>query len=90
MYPDRRCTRHLYLPDRQGMGITTGDYQVPDKSTIQSLLPMVDYTKVEFDKTTGNVTIPSGMTIDLGSMPKDMPVSNLPSIFAITVSNPHS
>ena len=21
VYPDRRCTRHLYLPDRQGMGI---------------------------------------------------------------------
>ena len=77
-------------PIVKAWGFTTGDYQVPDESTIQSLLPMVDYTKVEFDKTTGNVTIPSGMTIDLGSMPKDMPVSNLPSIFAITVSNPHS
>lgn len=51
---------------------------------------MVDYTKVEFDKTTGNVTIPSGMTIDLGSIAKGYAVSNLPSIFAITVSNPHS
>lgn len=57
-------------PIVKAWGFTTGDYQVPDKSTIQSLLPMVDYTKVEFDKTTGNVTIPSGMTIDLGSIAK--------------------
>ena len=55
---------------QKAWGFTTGDYQVPDESTIQSLLPMVDYTKVEFDKTTGNVTIPSGMTIDLGSIAK--------------------
>ena len=57
-------------PIVKAWGFTTGDYQVPDKSTIQSLLPMVDYTKVEFDKTTGNVTIPSGMTIDLGNVHK--------------------
>lgn len=57
-------------PIVKAWGFTTGDYQVPDESTIQSLLPMVDYTKVEFDKTTGNVTIPSGMTIDLGSIAK--------------------
>lgn len=57
-------------PIVRAWGFTTGDYQVPDESTIQSLLPMVDYTKVEFDESTGNVTIPSGMTIDLGSIAK--------------------
>ena len=57
-------------PIVKAWGFTTGDYQVPDESTIQSLLPMVDYTKVEFDKTTGNVTIPSGMPIALGSIAK--------------------
>ena len=51
-------------------GFTTSEYKVPDKSVIMSLLSMVDYTKINFDKTTGNVTIPSGMTIDLGSIAK--------------------
>lgn len=31
---------------------------------------MVDYTKIQYDKSTGNVTIPDGMTIDLGSIAK--------------------
>ena len=57
-------------PVVRAWGFTTGNYQVPAESRIQSLLPMVDYTKIEFDKATGNVTIPSGMTIDLGSIAK--------------------
>lgn len=57
-------------PVVRAWGFTTGNYQVPEESTIQSLLPMVDYTKVEFDESTGKVSIPSGMTIDLGSIAK--------------------
>ena len=57
-------------PVVRAWGFTTGNYQVPEESTIQSLLPMVDYTKVEFDESTGKVSIPAGMTIDLGSIAK--------------------
>lgn len=44
--------------------------KVPDESVIKSMLPMVDYTKVKFDKENGNVSISPGMTIDLGSIAK--------------------
>ena len=57
-------------PVVRAWGFTTGNYQVPEESTIQSLLPMVDYTKVAVDESTGEVSIPSGMTIDLGSIAK--------------------
>ena len=51
-------------------GFTTGSYQVPDEETIQTLLTEVDYTQIQYDETSGNVTIPEGMTIDLGSSAK--------------------
>ena len=51
-------------------GFTTGSYQVPDEETIQSLLPLVDYTQIQYDAATGVVTLPEGMEIDLGSVAK--------------------
>ena len=51
-------------------GFTTGSYQVPDEETIQTLLTKVDYTQIQYDEASGNVTIPEGMTIDLGSIAK--------------------
>ena len=57
-------------PIVKAWGFTTGNYQVPDENTIQSLLSHVDYTQIQYDKSTGNVTIPEGMTIDLGSIAK--------------------
>lgn len=57
-------------PIVRAWGFTTGKYQVPDDATIQNLLSMVDYTRIQYDKSTGNVTIPEGMTIDLGSIAK--------------------
>ncbi len=57
-------------PIVRAWGFTTGKYQVPDDATIQNLLSMVDYTRIQYDKSTGNVMIPEGMTIDLGSIAK--------------------
>lgn len=57
-------------PIVKAWGFTTGNYQVPDENTIQSLLSHVDYTQIQYDESTGNVTIPEGMTIDLGSIAK--------------------
>ena len=49
---------------------TTGNYQVPEKSTITDLLSHVDYNQVQYDVTTGIVTLPAGMEIDRGSTGK--------------------
>ena len=57
-------------PIVQAWGFTTGSYQVPDEETIQSLLPLVDYTQIQYDAATGTVTLPEGMEIDLGSVAK--------------------
>ena len=57
-------------PIVQAWGFTTGSYQVPDEETIQSLLPLVDYTQIQYDAATGVVTLPAGMEIDLGSVAK--------------------
>ena len=57
-------------PIGRAWGFTTGSYQVPDEETIQSLLPLVDYTQIQYDAATGVVTLPEGMEIDLGSVAK--------------------
>ena len=57
-------------PIVRAWGFTTGSYQVPDEETIQSLLPLVDYTQIQYGAATGVVTLPEGMEIDLGSVAK--------------------
>lgn len=57
-------------PIVRAWGFTTGGYQVPDEETIQSLLPLVDYTQIQYDAATGVVALPEGMEIDLGSVAK--------------------
>ena len=57
-------------PIVRAWGFTTGSYQVPDEETIQSLLPLVGYTQIQYDAATGVVTLPEGMEIDLGSVAK--------------------
>ena len=57
-------------PAVRAWGFTTGAYQIPEMETLQKLLPLVDYTKIQYDSATGQVTIPEGMTIDLGSIAK--------------------
>lgn len=55
-------------PVLRAWGFTTGEYAVPDGETIDRLLPLVDYRRVELD---GNAAaLPGGMEIDLGSVAK--------------------
>lgn len=51
-------------------GFTTGDHKVPDEETISRLLTLVDYSKIEYVESTGEVSLPKGMEIDLGSVAK--------------------
>lgn len=57
-------------PIVRAWGFTTGSYQVPDEAEIQALLPLVDYRKIQYDAADGDVTLPEGMKIDLGSVAK--------------------
>ena len=57
-------------PIVRAWGFTTGSYQVPDEAEIQALLPLVDYRKIQYDAADGDVTLPQGMKIDLGSVAK--------------------
>lgn len=49
-------------------GFTTGEYKVPDKQTIDSLLADVDYSRITVNG--DSVTVPEDMQIDLGSLAK--------------------
>ncbi len=57
-------------PIVRAWGFTTGKYQVPEEAELQKLLPLVDYTRIRYDAATGEVTLPEGMEIDLGSVGK--------------------
>jgi thiamine biosynthesis lipoprotein len=52
----------------QAWGFTTGSFAVPDEETIAALLSQVDYTRIQLDGT--QLTVPSGMEIDLGAVAK--------------------
>ncbi len=55
-------------PVLRAWGFTTGEYSVPDEETIAALLPLVDYTKVDYGGR--NACVPKGMELDLGSVAK--------------------
>lgn len=57
-------------PIVRAWGFTTEQYQVPTEETLRSLLPLVDYTQIDFDAANGTVALPAGMEIDLGSVAK--------------------
>lgn len=57
-------------PVVRAWGFTTGQYAVPDESTIAQLLANVDYTQVSLDQTTGVAALPNGVELDLGSVAK--------------------
>lgn len=57
-------------PIVKAWGFTTGNYQVPSEENIQTLLPSVNYTKIQYDAAAETVTLPEGMEIDLGSVAK--------------------
>lgn len=57
-------------PIVRAWGFTTGNYQVPDDASIQALLPLVNYTQIDYQQDSGDIHLPDGMEIDLGSVAK--------------------
>ena len=55
-------------------GFTTGDYDIPDRETLDALLERVDYTRVHVEANPEakamDVTLDAGMMLDLGAVAK--------------------
>lgn len=51
-------------------GFTTGSYRVPGDEELAELLPLVGYAQVKLDEDSGEITLPEGAAIDLGSVAK--------------------
>lgn len=49
-------------------GFTTGEYRIPEKGELETLLENVDYSSIVLEA--GSVSVPEGMQIDLGSVAK--------------------
>ena len=52
-------------------GFTTGNHKIPDDETLDTLLQRVDFTQIQIDDgTLSNVTLPTGVQLDLGALAK--------------------
>ena len=55
-------------PVLQAWGFTTDETHVPDRETLNTLLPLVDYRRIQLDGDT--VSLTDGMQLDLGAVAK--------------------
>lgn len=63
-------------------GFTSGNYQVPEKETLTSLLDLVDASQIEFDSTASTISFAKeGMKIDFGGIAKGYTSSRLMELF---------
>lgn len=60
-------------------GFTTGEYKIPTKDDIQSLLKIVNYSAVEADES--SVRLPPGYMVDLGAVAKGYTSDKIISLF---------
>lgn len=68
-------------PVVRAWGFTTGEYGVPDEDVLRGLLSCVDYTEIQFDGMSGQLTLAPGMEIDLGSVAKGYTGDRLIDLF---------
>ena len=57
-------------PVVRAWGFTTDHYQVPGQAELAALLPLVDYSAIDFDAAAQTVTLPAGMELDFGAIGK--------------------
>lgn len=69
-------------PLMQEWGFTSGNYKVPDDSTIQNLLTLTDASNIEYDESTSTVSFKKeGMAIDFGGIAKGYTSSKIMDIY---------
>ena len=71
-------------PIVRAWGFTTGSYKVPSEEELTSLLPLVDYTNVQYDEVTGEVILPASAALQ-----RAMPVNRQRNFCAKRASPPH-
>ena len=57
-------------PAVKAWGFTGESCRIPSKQELESLAQAIDYTAIQFDPTTGQVALPSGVEVDLGAVAK--------------------
>lgn len=57
-------------PVLRAWGFTAEEYRVPSETELASLLESVNYRQIAFDPATGEVSVPDGCELDLGSVAK--------------------
>ena len=57
-------------PAVRAWGFTTGEYRLPEQDELDALAANIDYSAVELDRSSGLVTLPAGMELDLGAVAK--------------------
>lgn len=69
-------------PVMREWGFTTGDYNVPEADTIQSLLPLIDASQIIYEEENALISFEKeGMQIDLGGIAKGYTSSRIMDIF---------
>lgn len=67
-------------PVMEAWGFTSGNYQVPDDGTLQTLLSHVDDTQIEIDGST--IRVPADVKVDLGGIAKGFTSDRVMEIFS--------
>ena len=76
------CFEIGIYPLMQEWGFTDGNYKVPDKETLQKLLPLADSSKIDFNEKDQTVSFEQdGMEIDFGGIAKGSPSGRIMDIF---------
>ena len=57
-------------PAVRAWGFTTGEYRVPSQGELDTLIPLIDYTRLELDLDASRARLPQGMELDLGAVAK--------------------
>lgn len=69
-------------PVMEAWGFPTQEFKVPTDEEIQSLLPLTDCSKIDYDKKNGKISFDeSGMKIDLGGIAKGYTSSQIMKIY---------
>lgn len=68
-------------PLMEAWGFTTQNYQVPDKTVLETVLKAVDASAVQYDSQTGEVVLANGQGIDFGGIAKGYASGRVMQIF---------
>lgn len=76
------CFEIGIYPLMQEWGFTDSNYKVPDKETLQKLLPLADSSKIDFNEKDQTVSFEQdGMEIDFGGIAKGYTSGRIMDIF---------